>query len=663
MSNPLDREQFLAGFLAEADDHLRSSSANLLAVEAALRAGAPHARPVRELFRSLHTLKGLSAMVGIEPIVEIAHQMESILRSADRSGLALSPESVAVLLKGIAAIEVRIRAVSDRKPVPAPPEGLLAALASLQADAAGTRAVAATGELVLEADLLAKLSAVEADQLVQGARAGRRAVRVDFVPSAARAEQGVSITQARERVSRIGEIVKVVPRTQPGAGLYFTLLVLTEATDEALADAAFAEAGRVATVSVAAKAPRVEESTDDDFQGRSVRHGVVRVEVARLDDALEKLSALVVTRFRFVRSLGELREKGADVRELGVVLQEMTRQLRDLRSSIMRARMVSVSELLERVPLIVRGLTQVTGREIKLEIDAGKAELDKAVAERVFPAIIHLVRNAVDHAIEPPDERARAGKTRVGTVRVACFEHSDSQLELVVSDDGRGVDREAVARKAGKPLPATDAELLDLITLPGLSTRESADKTSGRGMGLDIVKRTVETLGGDMHLETKLGAGTRFTLRIPLSVSILDAFSFECAGQTFVVPMAMIDEIVELDAAKLFDSPSPGGDGSVRLLERRGRVMPLFSLAALLDAGTATSARKALIVRRGGEPFAFAVDRMLGQQEVVIRPVNDPLVKVAAVSGTTDLGDGRPTLVLDLLALTGAVSARREVLV
>ncbi|MFL5452253.1 MAG: chemotaxis protein CheA, partial [Myxococcales bacterium] len=336
------------------------------------------------------------------------------------------------------------------------------------------------------------------------------------------------------------------------------------------------------------------------------------------------------------------------------------------------ARMVPVSELLERLPLVVRGITRTSGKKARVEIEGGggagdgqrpegrsigDAELDKSVADRIFPALVHLVRNAVDHAIEPPDERARLGKPEEAVIRVSCLERSNRQLELTVSDDGRGVDATRLARKAGREVPASDAALLDLLTIRGLSSRDEATTTSGRGMGMDIVKRIVDQLGGELLLKTQPGSGSTFTLRVPLSITIVDAFSFACGKQPFVVPVATIEEIVEVDPGRLVRAP---GGRDLRLLQRRGETVPLLALESVLHMERGTEPRrKALIVRRNAEPYGFEVDRMLGQQEVVVRPLEDPLVHVPGVTGSTDLGDGLPTLVLDLLSLTGSLGESR----
>ncbi|MGK3981922.1 ATP-binding protein [Sorangium sp. So ce136] len=701
MSDALDVNEFVAGYLVEVEEHLSASTANLLAAEAALRAGDSNPKATRELFRSLHTIKGLSAMVGVEPVVDIAHAMETVLRAADRAAGRLSAAAIEVLLRGLRAIEERIRALANKQPVlPAAPS-LLDALVALDVAAAPSPPAPT---ISAEPEILAKLGSSERVQLAQGVAGGRRALRVDFVPSPARTAEGLNITSVRERVGKLAEIVKVVPLSVPATdkapgGIAFALLVLTSASDEELARAAAADVVRPLTVTPAplAVAELPEQELDEPAEREPQLRGVVRVEVARLDDALDKLSALVVARFRLARAAADLRARGVDVRDLAEILREHDRQLRDLRGAIMRARMISVTELLERVPLVVRGLGRATGKEVRIEIDAGKAELDKAVAERIFPAIVHLLRNAVDHAIEAPAERRRLGKPEEGVIRVSCFERSNNQLELSVADDGRGIDRAQVARRAGRPAPETDAALLDLITLPGLSTLDQATKTSGRGLGMDIVRRiAVEQLGGELSVSTARGAGTTFTLRIPLTLTIVDAFSFLCGDQAFVTPVAGVEEVMEIDLARMFRGPapvrargaaelpalvrawgvaalpSPGGAhggtaaaappppgrarGGTELIERRGEVVPIVNLGALFELGDAGASR-ALVVRRNGAPFAFGVTRVLGQQEVVVRPLEDPLVKVPGVSGSTDLGDGRPTLVLDLVTLSGRLSS------
>ncbi|MEO7033403.1 MAG: chemotaxis protein CheW [Polyangiaceae bacterium] len=674
MSGTADLKEFIAAYLVEAEEHLSLANSQLLAVESAQRAGEKNPRAVRETFRALHTIKGLSAMVGVEPVVAIAHRMETFLRDFDRSGAALPLPAIDALLKGVQAIEQRVAALGRGEPVLPPAGELLSVLDSLGLAEAATSPDPADA-IDLEPALRAKLASFEVDQIVRAMAQGQRALRAEFCPSPARAAEGLTINSVRERVSKLAELVRVLPRAVPArpeapGGLAFVLILITAATNEAVAQAAGIEAAAVSDLR--RMSPELEPATEalgfpeampavveDGALDTQTRRGVVRVDVSRLDEAMEGLSALIVTRFRLARSVAALKEHGVNTREISEIMADNARQLRDLRAAIVRVRMVPVAELLERVPLLVRGLRRVTNRAVRLELEGGTAELDKAVSERLFPVIVHLVRNAVDHAIESPDERVRRGKAEEGLLSISCSSRSNTRLELTVTDDGRGIDRVAVARKAGRSVPDDDAGLLALLCIPGLSTREIATTTSGRGMGMEIVKRVVvDELGGELELRTEVGKGTTFTMRVPLTISIVDAFSFECGAQRFVVPVAMVDEIVEIDVARLTHVPAnDDGSPAVDILSRRGLAIPMLRLAQVFELPNASRlGSKAIIVRRAGLPIAFAVDRMLGQQEVVVRPVNDVLVRAPGVSGATDLGDGQPTLVLDLVALSSSLS-------
>jgi two-component system chemotaxis sensor kinase CheA len=665
VSDSPHREEFLAGYVAESQEHLAAARKSALAADEAIRLGQPAPRPTRELFRALHTLKGLSGMIGVEPIVDIAHEMEAVLRAADRAGGRLRQDALDMLVAGIAAIEDRVERVARGEPVPAAPKALVESLQALEVPAR-QGPVRSTD---LPEDLARKLAPADLEQIFSGISEGRRAFRIDFVPSVERAARGLDITAARQRVERTAEIVKVVPRSAPRdeaapAGLVFVLVVLTSASPEDLAAAieATAEAVReihVASASAAGAEPDAGADADADApaeEGSHAARAFVRVDVRRLDEALDRVSALIVSRSRLVRAVDALSTSGTDVRSLRPILEDHARELRSLRAAVMRARLVRMSEVLERAPLLVRGLAQTSGKQVRLALVVGESEVDKAVGERLFPAIIHLLRNAVDHAIEPPQERRSLGKPVEGTIRIASSHRGEGQLEIVVSDDGRGIDVASVAAKAGVPPPSTGAEILALIARPGLTTMAAPSRTSGRGIGMDVVRRVVVTdLGGTLDVSSTGGLGTAFTLRIPLSLTIVDGLTFECAGETYVVPTAAVDELVELQPTGLVAGPRPARAGPpVLMLRWRDESVPYFELRDLLGLRRPGEARRGIIVRRNGAAFGFGVDRMIGRQEVVIRPLTDPLVERVGIAGATDLGDGRPTLVLDLGALAGA---------
>jgi two-component system chemotaxis sensor kinase CheA len=669
----LDVKEFLSAYLAEVEEQLQSANARLLDIEASAREGKVNPRSVRDLFRAIHTIKGLSAMVGVEPAVAIAHRMETVLRVSDNAGGRLALASIDTLLQAIRAIEHRVREISEGKEASAAPRAILEALDQLEPSPSPVPS-ASGATLDLDPAIASKLAPFEVDLLVDGVRNGRRAVRADFRPSPAKAERGLSINTVRERVGSIAEIVKVVPVSVPATedspgGLSFAILLLSSASDDDLANAVGIAPEELRILvspppgETAAPAASLLVEEDEGREPSVQRRNIVRVEVGRLDDAMEHLSTLIVTRSRLARAVAALSAAGVNTRELVEIVRDNTRQLRDLRAAILRVRMVPVGEVLDRIPLLLRGLRRESGKQVRLSVDAGSAELDKGVAERLFPAIVHLVRNAVDHAIETPKERALAGKPEEGTLRIACFAQSNTRLELRVSDDGKGIDRASIARLAGREI-STDVALLDALCRAGFSTRGEATTTSGRGMGMDIVKRiVVDQLGGELTMKTEMGKGTTFTLRVPLTISIVDAFTMECHDQRFVVPVSMVEEILEVDGAAVRYGPSRVVDDGAHagVLRRRGETIPLVDLASVLRLRTGGAhGRQAMLVRFGGEPIAFGMNRVIGQQEAVVRPLIDPLVQAPGIAGATDLGDGKPTVVLDLVALGATLVAESD---
>ncbi len=660
MSDRVDLQEFIGGFVVEADELVAAATASLIEIETANTDGSARPSSVRNLFRALHTIKGLAAMIGVDPVVEIAHALETLVRAADKGGGRLRKGAVDVCLQGVRAIGERVRAVAEQRTPAAAPPGLIEAIATtdVASDAPSTPPPIAPG-------WDSRLSVGERQHLYQGLRSGTPAYSLTFHPSEDKVARGITIATVRAQLGELGEIVKVIPRTlvAPARGVVFDVLILARAEAATVAAAAHTPLESLEVIALAATDVEALEPSPDLMEESTVTplgRSIVRVELARLDELQEQLSLLIVSRFRLEREIAKLALTGQDVRRLREVADLQARQLRDLRRAILRARLIRVAEVLEPLTLLVRSLVKPGYKEVRLELVSNDAELDKAVADRLLPAIIHLVRNAIDHAIEPIEERRAQGKPLVGTLRVTCTETSGNRLELRVTDDGRGIDRAAIARRAGKELDDDDA-VLDVLTASGFSTRDVVSETSGRGLGMDIVRRIiVDQLGGELRLITEVGVGTTFRMLVPVTIAIIDVFSFACGAQSFVVPVAAIEEIFELTPDQKITPPSPEGASGVSMLQRRGRAMQLVSLGEILAIDAGTGAQKALVIRRNGEAIAFAVDRMLGRQEVVVRPIDDPLARAPGIAGATDLGDGRPTLVLDLVELGARVATRER---
>lgn len=683
----VDLGEFRRAYLAEVHEHLAAVTARLVELEQAAREGNPARKALRELMRLLHTIKGLSAMVGVEVVVTLAHRMETAVRTIEAANGMPDGRSVAALLDGARALERIVADVEHERDPKTPSVAIMSALDLSAASEAPARADGWT----LDPAIAEKLGALEFDQIRAGLAAGKRFVSVEFAPSASKAQSGAGITQVRSRIEAIAELIKVLPLAEPlseraPTGLVFRLLAVSTATDDQLSEAAFGSP--VATLLESGAAPRSfgsavsptalnvptltapieddsEANPDDDDRvfasGNDDRganpRSVLRVDVERIDDALDRVSTLVVTRARLARAIASLREAGTDTRDLSAVHQELGRQLVELRGAVLRLRMVPVASILDTLPLMMRGLARATGKDVQLAVGVGSAELDKTVGEKILPALVHLIRNAVDHGIEESAERVQLGKSARGTVTVTCIARGSRLVEVKVEDDGRGIDRHAIAARAGETEHESDIDnhhLLELLCRAGLSTREAADTTSGRGMGMDIVRKiVVEELGGEIELTTTPHKGSCFVLRVPLTISVVDAFIVRAGGERFVVPVPAVEEIIDLAS----DVGAGVDVAGMRFVSRRGLSIPLVELAGLLglsgepSSGAAASSQ-ALVIRRGREEtVAFAVERVVAQQEAVVRPLDDAFLSLVGISGATDLGDGQPTVVLDLPGL------------
>jgi two-component system, chemotaxis family, sensor kinase CheA len=646
MTAPGAGDDFAAGFLddyfAESEEHLAVVRRALLALEDAIGDAARESTGLEELFRSFHSLKGLSAMVNVREAERLAHELESYLRVLRDRELALTADALSVLIDSTAALESVIEARRSAGATPAI-EAVVQKLASLTAGAMTTTARPGPD--------------VRADGEPAGAPPTWRFI---FVPSPALVDRGVKVDTIRARLASVGRIASVSPRVTAGGGIAFEFIV-TGPIDTSALDA-WRDDGVSWERADATGAPPVASPVPDPARlpaaGRA-EHSIlapshfVRVDLKRLDDVMRRVADLVVTRARLEEILAPVERAipAQDWRALQESTLTLERQLRDLREDVMRVRLVRVDEIFRRMPFVARDVARETGKQVRVVLSGQDTEIDKFLVERMMDPVLHVVRNAVSHGIESPERRAAAGKPPEGVVSLSASTSGEVVL-LEIADDGAGIDTASVAaraRAAGGPVPdgPLDARrLVDLICEPGFSTRQEADRASGRGMGMAVVRTTVQELGGALRVETEVGRGTRFIMSLPLTLAIADALIAVASGHRFAVPQSSVQEVIEIDEA------------TVRQLEHnelvpyRGRSLPLLRLSTLFELGGDRGARlHAFVIGTGQDAVALGVDRILGQREIVVRTMADTLLKIDGISGATELGDGRVVLILDAAAL------------
>jgi two-component system chemotaxis sensor kinase CheA len=625
-------------YAVECEEHLTAVRESLARLEHELDQ-AVRARLLEEVFRGYHSIKGLSAMVELNDGERLAHALEECLRNV-RQGQPLTTALLEALNAGTTQLEALIAAFHRNDPLPS----IDAVLFQLPQTSAPSRSVSGGSE--------EPGSATPASSAT--------AWIVTFVPSPSLIERGIKVDVVRGRLTRIGRIVRATPQVTSDGAVAFEFRI--EVADAAAFDEAWREDGMTWMPAPQEPEPAGESQPSGVDGGGSAHPGsgvlapahVVRVDLPRLDALMQRVADLVITRARLddVITRVERHLPVAEWRALREHEQTLERYLRDLREDVMRIRMVRVDEIFRRMPFIVRDLARDGGKEVTLEMSGQRTEIDKFLVDRLMEPLLHLVRNAVSHGIEPPAARRAAGKPLQGTIRLSAATVGD-MVSLAIEDDGAGVDVAAIRQRAmamGLPDPGADLndeQVLDLIAHPGLSTRDEADRASGRGVGMAAVRAAVHELGGRLSLKSELGRGTSFSLELPVTLTITGALIASIGPETFAVPQGVVGEVVEIEAA------------AIRPMERhelvvyRGRALPLIRLDAFFGLPRSERSRlHAFVVGSGEDAIALVVDRIVGHREVVVRTFTDPLVKTVGISGATELGDGRLILILDVLALS-----------
>lgn len=619
-------DQFLDDYYAECDEHLISIRRALVTLEDEIDAGTLDRTVLDNLFRSFHTLKGISGMVGLSAAEQLAHHLESYLRELREGTVQLSEPGFEALSAGVSLLESVINARRNDQAIPAIDETV-----------ARLRAVASESIP----------SKVETTSEPETSPSDATATRwlVEFTPTAELAERGVNVNSVRSRLQDLGQLIQAKPVVKGAGEIAFEFIVATNADKSGLeAD------GLTFKPAPLESAPRAK---DREAVATIAPASVVRVDLERLDELMRIIGELVISRTRLEDQLTELKRTTPPAlwRSLQETSLSMGRQLRDLRESVMRVRMVQIGEIFERMTFVVRDLARESGKKIIVQLSGGETEIDKFLVERMMDPLMHLVRNAVSHGLETVAEREAQGKRSEGLLSLSATTAGE-MIVIKIADDGRGIDRKLVldrAKARGLSHDDTDiddAALLDLIATPGFSTRDEADRESGRGVGMDVVKKATQELGGRIALATKAGEGTTFTIELPLTLAIAEALIVSVNGQRFAVPQSGVTEVLEVESAstKVLENNE--------IISYRGKVLPLLRLARVFEMNHERGDKfHVLVIGDDANAVGLAVDRIIGQREIVVRAIKDPLAQSKGIAGATELGDQRVVLILDVSAL------------
>jgi two-component system chemotaxis sensor kinase CheA len=647
----VDTSRYAELFLTESQDNLSAINHALLELER-----TPAAKePVGALFRAVHTVKGMSATMGYAKVAELSHELETLLDVVRRGERMVSPALMDTLFAAADTLEHAIElSVAGREEE----LDVSAAVASLRAVAREANAIAPRSAERPGRKRRRRSDAVTA--------AGEPTATVVVTLEPNTPMPGVRAYLAIERARSLGSVVRTDPGPEALDGDAFdgrlTIALDTAASDDDI-DQAIRSAGFVASVEIGrgGSAPVKRSPPAPNGNGRSEvtsagraselvparAHRHIRIDLHRLDTMMNLIGELVITR-------GRLQQLSATINDpaLTDAVTQTSRLVADLQDGIMTSRMVPVWQVFDRFPRVVRDAARALGKQVDFVVEGQEIELDRSLLDEIGDPVVHLLRNAIDHGLEMPEERVKAGKSPTGRLTLVAA-RDRSAVVIRVTDDGKGIDRDRVLARAHEMglidptrTELTDDELIRLIARPGFSTARRVTDISGRGVGIDAVHARVRALGGSVDIRSSKGHGTSVTVRLPVTLAIVRSLLARVGDETYAIPMTHVNETVHLET------------GTVRqvkgreVLVLRDDVLPLLHLRDVVrlprrDGGGGQVVVLEVADRRAG----MVVDELTGQQEIVIKPFDAVKDGLSVFSGATILGDGVPALILDVSSL------------
>ncbi len=662
-----NNDQYRALFLAESEEHIQQINNAILELEK----NPADTDVLNNIFRSAHTLKGMSATMGFDSLARMTHKMEDVLDRLRGQPSGVTTAVVDQLFECLDLLEALLEEIKSGQSRRIDVEPMISRLEALGGSAAN-----GSHEDQPDRTRPLRLDEVERDNLEASLReSGLRAFLVEVVLAADCPLKTVRVFMIFNNLGRMGEVVKCEPSLDElEAGKFeneFSLLLQSSHPAEEIRQELkkileverirveeIADLSRLAekpAVRAAAAAVPGKEDSEKKIGIKKIQS--IRISTERVDKLMNIVGELAIAKIRLLQLTHSNRDS-----MLSEILVNIDRLTGELQDEVMKARLVPIAHVFDRFPRMVRDLARSEKKQINLEIAGGDIELDRTVLDEVAEPLVHLLRNCIDHGIELPDERKTAGKDPVGLLRLNARRERTFVL-VRVEDDGRGIDP-AVLRRAAlekrfmgeeELSKMTDREVLQIITLPGFSSVSQITDTSGRGVGMDVVKMKIESLGGSLEFSSVLGQGSWFELKLPLTVAIIRAMLVKVGSEIYAIPIANIAETVKVSLAKIKKVEKQ------EVITLRNEVLPLIRMRRLLNSReeeTETPEEKlkdisVVVVEIGGKKAGLIVDLVRGQQEVVIKPIGSLLKGIKGFAGATILGDGQVALILDVATLIG----------
>ncbi|WP_158735980.1 chemotaxis protein CheA [Alteribacillus sp. YIM 98480] len=677
----MSQSEYLEVFIDESQEHLQAINDNLLQLEKE----PGDLSIVGEIFRSAHTLKGMGATMGFEDLAHLTHNMENVLDLIRNDQLEVTSHVMDIVFEAVDDLEEIIVDISNGGDGKQDVDAVVKHLETLQGlEPAASGEEAATAEAVQPANTINEnYDEYEWTVLTQSQEQGYQAYQIQISLDEKTMLKAARVYMVFEVLEQIGDVIKSTPPADELEEEKFdftfvvTLLTTTEADEikQRILKVSEISSVYIKTVNIdpykentTKEKNQVEEKANSSPAKKQEKrkkkesspgkkgtelNKTIRVNIDRLDVLMNLFEELVIDRGRLEQISSELNNT-----ELNETVERMSRISGDLQEIILNMRMMPVDQVFNRFPRMVRSLSKELGKKVNLEIIGAETELDRTIIDEIGDPLVHLIRNSIDHGIEHPDVRKSSGKSEEGTVELRAY-HSGNHVFIEIEDDGAGINKEKVINKALENgvvteedlEKMTDQQMYGLLFASGFSTAEEVTDVSGRGVGLDVVRSTFESLGGVVTVDSELGKGSLFSIQLPLTLSIIDVMLVEVAEEKYAVPLTAIIETAIVNKKEVYSAHNQ------KVIDFRGKVVPLvflheiFQVPAKDKDETDNDFYSLVIINKGEKVAGLVVDSLIGQHDIVLKSLGNYLSDVFAISGATILGDGQVALIVDTNAL------------
>ncbi|SKA86117.1 two-component system, chemotaxis family, sensor kinase CheA [Caloramator quimbayensis] len=653
----MDMSQYLDMFLEESAENLQYLNDGILSLEK----NPDEKETINSIFRAAHTLKGMAGSMGFTDIAELTHKMENVLDKFRKDELSVTSDVVSILFKCVDALENMINSIQEGNDDKFETKEIIEMLENIQSSKAAININTADEKNEIEYDL----NDYDKEIIKQAKDKNYKIYRVDTTLYKDCVLKSARAFLVYKTLEEAGELIKAVPSIedleQEKFDRSFSIMLITEKKIEeirnlimGISEIEKVEVFEIKNEAEAEAAPAKEAIADtsslengknekEEDKTNKKSHQSIRVDIERLDKFMNLVGELVMHRTRLEQISIDLKKT-----ELHETLEQVGRITLDLQDLVMKVRMLPIERVFNRFPRTVRDLSKELNKDIELIIEGEDTELDRTVIDEIGEPIMHLIRNAADHGIEPVEERIKNGKSPKGTIKLMAYQEGNKAV-IRLEDDGKGLDIEKIKNKAKKIGIETDgmsaADIKNLIFMQGFSTSDKITDVSGRGVGMDVVKTKISSLGGTVDVISEAGKGTAFVIRLPLTLSIIQALLVKVGQETFAISLGFIEKVINMNIDDIKKTNKKD------VIVYRDNIIPIVRLSDKLNVEDENSKQKYVVIVKVGEKTAgLLVDSLLGQQEIVIKPMGRMLQNLKEYVGATILGDGLVTLILNVAA-------------